>query len=150
MSNTKGKSNKTQSFMTQKGRTHTRKPQSKYAYMYTRHNNHKHVDQYNAHKHVAQTYHNTHYHCQCMSHTMTQKSYRNHSPPQHTRHISHTRNSYSLKRNKFANVECFYCMTKDYTSNVYFYRILYLNMLHLDYLDTNQPRPRKVWVQKNV
>ena len=67
--------------MTQRGRTHTRKPQPKHAYMYTKHNNLKHITQHNAHKHVAQTYQNTHYHCQCMPHTMTQKSYRNHSPP---------------------------------------------------------------------
>ena len=68
--------------MTQKGRTHSRKPQPKDAYMYTRHNNHKHVVQQNAHKHVTQTYQNTYYHCQCISRTMTQKSYRNHSLPQ--------------------------------------------------------------------
>ena len=127
--------------MTQKGRTHTRKPQPKHTYMYTRHN---------AHKHIAQTYQNTHCHCQSMSHTMTQTSYRNHSPPQHIRHVSHTRNSYSPRRNKFANVEYFYCMTKGHTSNVYFYTRLHLNLLPLDYLETNQPRPRKVWVQKNV
>ena len=73
MSNTKVKSNKTQPLMTQRGRTHTRKSQPKHAYMYTRHNNLKHVAQHNAHKHIAQTYQNTHCHCQCMSHTMTQK-----------------------------------------------------------------------------
>ena len=43
VSNTKVKSNKTQPFVTQRGRTHTRKPQPKHAYMYTRHNNRKHV-----------------------------------------------------------------------------------------------------------
>ena len=85
-----------------------------------------------------------------MSHTMTQKSYRNHSQPQHQRHISHTRKSYSPKRNKFTNIECFYCMTKGHRSNVCLYRILHLNLLPLDYLETNQPRLRKVWVQKDV
>ena len=39
--------------MTQRGRTHTRKPQPKHTYMYTRHNNLKYVAQHNAHKHVA-------------------------------------------------------------------------------------------------
>ena len=94
--------------MAQKRRTHTRKSQSKYAYLYTRHNNHKHVAQHNAYNYIAQTYQNTHCHCQCMSHTMTQKSYKNHSPPQHTRHVSYTRNSYSPRRNQFSNVEYFY------------------------------------------
>ena len=73
--------------MTQKGRTHTRKPQPKHAYMYTRHHNLKHVAQYNAHKHVAQVYQNTHCHYNCMSHSMTQKSYRKHHLPQNTRHV---------------------------------------------------------------
>ena len=57
----------------------TRAPQPRHAYMYTRHNHNKHATQHNAYKPVAQTYQNTHCHCQCMSHTMTQKSYRNHS-----------------------------------------------------------------------
>ena len=127
-----------------------RKPQPKYAYIYTRHNYNRHTTQHNAHKHIAQTYQNTHCHCQCMSHTMTQKSYRNHSLPQHTRHVSHTRKAYHPRVNKFANVECFYCMTKGHSSNMCFYRRLHLSFLPLDYLETNQPRPRKVWVQKNV
>ena len=105
---------------------------------------------HNAHKHVAQTYQNTHCHCQCMSHTMTQKSYRIHPPPQHTRHVSHTRKAFHPRRNKFTNVECFYCMTKGHTSNVCFYRRLHLNLLPLDYLETHKPRPNKVWVQKVV
>ena len=81
-----------------------------------------------------------------MSHTMTQKSYKKHSPPLHTRYISHTRKAYHPKGNKFANIEYFYYMTKGHTSNVYFYRKLHLNLLPLDYLKINQPRPRKVWV----
>ena len=85
-----------------------------------------------------------------MSHTMTQKSYKNDSPPQHKRYVPYVRNSHSLRVNKFANIECFYCMTKGHTSNVCFYKRLHLNLLLLDYLKTNQPRPRKVWVQKNV
>ena len=116
--------------------------------MYTRHNYNRHATQYNAHKHVAQSYQNTH--CQCMSHTMTQKSYRNHSSPQHTRHVSHTRKAYHPRVNKFANVKCFYCMTKGHSSNVCFYRKLHLQLPPSDYFETNQPRPRKVWVQKNV
>ena len=111
--------------------------------MYTRHNNHKHVAQHNAHKHVAQTYHNTHYHCQCMSHIMTQKSYRKHLPPQHTRHVSHTRKAYYPRINKFVNVECFYFMTKGHSSNICFYRKLYLQLLPSYYFETNQLRPRK-------
>ena len=75
MSNTKVKSNKTQSFMTQRGKDHTRKTQPKHAYMYTRHNNHKHVRQHIAPKNTA------HFYCNCMSCSRTQKSYRNHSPP---------------------------------------------------------------------
>ena len=150
MSRTKVKPNKAQSFVTQRGRTHTRKPQPKYTYMYTRYNNHKYAAQHNVYKHIVQTYQNTYFHCQCMSHTMTQKNYRNHSPPQHIRHVSHTRKAYYPRKNKFANVVCFYCMTKGHTSNICFYRKLHLNMLPLDYLETNQPRPRKVWVQKNV
>ena len=136
--------------MTQRGKAQTRAPQPKHAYMYTRHNNHKHVAQYNAHKHVAQTYQNIYCHYKCMSHTITQNNFRRHTQPQHQRHVSHTRNLYSLKINKFANVEYFYCMTKGHTSNVFFYRRLHLNLLPLDYLKTNQPRSRKVWVQKNV
>ena len=118
--------------------------------MYTRHDYNRNVAQYNVHKYVVQTYQNTHYHCQCMSHTMTQKSYRKHSLPQYKRHVSHTRKAYHPKKNKFANVEYFYYMSKGHTSNVWFYRRLHLNLLPLDYLETNQPRPIKVWVQKNV
>ena len=140
MSNSKVKSKKTHSYMTQKGRTHTRKPQPKYAYMYTRHNNHK----------LAIINHITKYRCNCMSHSMTQKSYKKHPTPQNTRHISHTRKVYHPRVNKFANVEWFHCMTKGHTSNVCFYRKLHLNMLPLDYLETNQPRLRKVRVQKNI
>ena len=92
VSNTKAKSNKTQSFMTHRGKVHARNAQPKYAYMYIRHSNHKHVRQYIAPKNTG------HFHCNCMSHSRTQKSYKNHSPPQHTRHVSHTRNSYSLRR----------------------------------------------------
>ena len=115
--------------------------------MYTRHHNNRHATQHNTHKHVAQ---NAHCHYNCMSHSMTQKSYRKHPLPQNTRHISYTRKAYHPRVNKFANVECFYCMTKGHTSNVCYYRKLHLNMLPMDYLETNQPRPRKVWVQKNV
>ena len=53
LSNNKGKSHKTQPPMTQRGKTQTRAPQPKHAYLYTRHNNHKHVAQHNAHKHIA-------------------------------------------------------------------------------------------------
>ena len=144
MSNTKVKSNKTQSFMTQREKAYTRKAQPKHAYIYTRHNNHKHARQHIAPKNTA------HYHYNCISHFMTQKSYRKHLLPQNTRHDSYTRKTYHPRVNKFANVECFYCMTKGHTSNLCYYRKLHLNMLPLDYLETNQPRPRKVWVQKNV
>ena len=112
--------------------------------MYTRHNNHKHVRQHIAPKNIA------HCHCNCMSHSITQKSYRKHPPPQHIRHVPYTRKAYHPRINKFINVECFYCMTKGHTNNVCYYRKLHLNMLPMDYLETNQPRPRKVWVQKNV
>ena len=112
--------------------------------MYTRHNNHKYVTQHNAHKYVALAYQNAHCHCNFMSHSMTQKNYRKHPPLQNTRHILHTKKAYHPRINKFANVECFYCMTKGHTSNVCFYKKLHLNMLPLDYLETNQLRPRKL------
>ena len=112
--------------------------------MYTRHNNHKHARQHIAPKNTA------HYHCNCMAHFMTQKSYRKLTTPQNTRHVLHPRKAYHPRINKFANVECFYCMTKGHTRNVCFYTKMHLNMLPLDYLKTNQPRPRKVWVQKNI
>ena len=135
MSNTKVKSNKTQSFMTQRGKDHTKNAQPKYAYMYTRHNNHKHARQHIAPKNTA------HCHCNCMSHfrthSMTQKSYRKHTPPQNTMHVSYTRKAYHPRVNKFANVECFHYMTKGHTSNVCFYRRLGLNLLPSDYLETN-------------
>ena len=118
--------------MTQRGKAHTRKAQPKHAYMYTRHNHNWHVIQHNAHKHVTQIYQNAHCHCNCMSHSMTQKSYRKHPLAQNTRHVSYTRKAYHPRVNKFANVECFYCMTKGH--------------IPFDYLETNQPRPRKVWV----
>ena len=76
MSNTKVKSNKTQSFMTQRGKDYTRKAKPKHAYMYTRHNNHKHARQHIAPKNTA------HCHCNCMSQSITQKSYRKHPLPQ--------------------------------------------------------------------
>ena len=122
--------------------------------MYTRHYYNKHATQNNAHKYVAQAYQNAHCHCNyisySMTHSMTQKSYRKHHSPQHTGYVSYTRKAYHPRRNKFANVECFYCMTKGHNSNVYYYRKFHLNMLPIDYLETNQPRPRKVWVQKDV
>lgn len=93
VSNTKVKSNKIQSFMTQKGRTHTRKAQTKYAYMYTRHNNHKYVRQYITPKNTA------HCHYKCMTHTMTLKSYRKHHIPQNTRYVSYTRKTYHPRVN---------------------------------------------------
>ena len=96
--------------------------------MYTRHNNHKHVRQHNAQKNAA------HCHCQYVSHSVTQKSYRKHTSPQNTRHVPHIRKA-CHPRNKFANVECFYCMKLGHTSNVCFYRRLHLNMLPVNYFD---------------
>ena len=94
MSNAKAKSNKTQSFMTQRGKVHTRNAQPKHAYMYTRHNNHKHDRQHIAPKNTA------HCHCQCMSHTMTQNNIKKHTPQQYK--STYTRKSYHPRRNKFA------------------------------------------------
>ena len=68
VSNNKGRSHKTQPPLTQRGKDQTR---PKHAYMYTRYNHNRHATQYNVHKHIAQIYQNTHFHCQCMSHTMT-------------------------------------------------------------------------------
>ena len=150
MSNNKGRCHKTQPSLTQRGKAQTRVPQPKHAYMYTRHNYSRHATQHNAHKHVAQTYQNTHCHCHCMSHTMTQNNVRKHTPQQHKRHVSYTRKPYHPRRNKFTNVECFYCMTKGHSSNVYFYRKLHLQLLPSDYFKTNKPRPRNVKVQRNV
>ena len=126
MSNNRGRSYKTQPSLTQRVKAQTRTPQHRHAYMYTKYNHNRHATQYNAHKYVAQTYQNTHCHCQCMSHTMTQKIYRKYPPPQYTRHVSHTRKAYHPRVNKFANVECFYCMTKCHSSNVCLYRKLHL------------------------
>ena len=75
MSNTKVKSNKTQSFMTHRGKINARNAQPKHAYMYTRHNNHKHARQHIAPKNTV------HCHCNCMAHSITQKSYRKHFLP---------------------------------------------------------------------
>ena len=88
----KAKSNKTQPSRTQRGKVHARNAQLKHAHMYTRHNHHKHVRQQFIPKNTA------HFHCNCMSHTMTQKSYRMHPPPQHIRHVSHTRKAYHPRR----------------------------------------------------
>ena len=85
-----------------------------------------------------------------MSHSIPQKGYRNHPSQQHKRHVPHPRKAFHPRINKFANFECFYCMTKGHTSNVCYYRKLHLNMIPMDYNETNQPRPRKVWVQKDV
>ena len=122
--------------------------------MYTRHNDYKHVRQpitnrNSAHRNSAHM-NSAHCHCDCMSHSIPQKGYRNHPPQQHKRHVPHTRKAFHPRINKFTNVECFYCMTKGHTSNVCYYRRLHLNMLPVNYNVTNQPRPRKVWVQKNV
>ena len=122
--------------MTHRGKVYATNAQPKHAYIYNRHNNHKHARQHIAPKNTA------HYHWNYMS----QKGYRKYPLPQNTRHVSYTRKAYHPRVNKFTNVECFYCMTKGHTSNIYFYRKLHLNMLPLDYLETNQPRPRKVWV----
>ena len=124
--------------MTQREKAHTRKAQPKHAYMYTRHNNHKHARQHIAPKNTA------HCHCNCMTHSITQKNYRKHHIPQNTRYVSYTRKTYHPRRNKFANIKCFYYITKGYSSNVCFYRRLHLKLLPLDYLEANQPRPRKV------
>ena len=143
MSNDKGKPYKTQPHLTQKTKAQAKKPQPIYAYIYTR---------YNTTKYATQSPHNTQCHYQCMSHSllMAQKTFRKPTQPQHKRHVSHTRQLYAPRRNRFANVECFYCMTKGHTSNVCFYRRLHLQLLPLDYFETNQPRPIKVWVQKDM
>ena len=80
--------------------------------MYTRHNDYKHARQHIAPKNTAQC------HCNCMSYFITQKSYRKHLLPQNTRHVPYTRKAYHPRVNKFANIECFYCMMKGHTSNV--------------------------------
>ena len=68
VSNTKVKSNKTQSFITQRGKAHTRKAQPKHAYMYTRHNNHKHARQHIAPKNTA------HCHYNCMTYSRLKRA----------------------------------------------------------------------------
>ena len=65
------------------------------------------------------------------------------------RGFMHVKNSYAPRFNKFANVQCFYCMTLGHASNVCYYRKLHLQLFPLDYHETNQLRPFKVWVQKN-
>ena len=70
---------RSQPLLTRRGKAQTRASQSRNAYIYTRYNYNRHATQYNTHKYVAQIYQNTHCHCQCMSHTITQKSYRNNS-----------------------------------------------------------------------
>ena len=170
----KAKSNKTQPSRTQRGKVHVRNAQPKHAYMYTRHNDKRHVRQpianrnsvYRNHAHRNPAHLNSayrisaprntayrnsaHYHYNCMSHSTPQKGYRNHPPQQHKRHVSHPRKAFHPRINRLANVEYFYCLTKGHTSNVCYYRKLHLNMLPKDYNVTNQPRPRKVWVQKDV
>lgn len=123
---------------------HAKNAQPKHAYMYTKHNHHKHVRQLIASKNSG------HCHCNCISHSITQKCYRKHLLPQNRMHAPNSRKLYHPRVNKFTNVMCFYCMIKGHTSNVCFYRKLHLNMLPMDYLDANQPRPRKVWVQKKI
>ena len=136
--------------MTQRGKAQTRALQPRHAYMYTRHNHNRHTTQHNAHKHIAQTYQNIHCHYHCMSHTMTHNNAKKHTPQQYQRHVFYTRKLYHHRRNKFTNVECFYCMTKGHSSNVCFYRKLHLQLLPSNYFETNKPRPIKVWVQKNM
>ena len=88
--------------MTQKGRN---RAQPKHAYIYTRYHNNRHTTQHNPYKHVVQ---NAHCHCNYISHfrthSMTQKSYRKHLPPQNTRHVLQTRKAFHPRINKFANV----------------------------------------------
>ena len=72
---------------------------------------------------------------------MTHNNTRKHIPQQHHRHISYTRKPYHPRRNKFVNVECFYCMTKGHSNNICLYRKLHLQLLHSDYFETNKPRP---------
>ena len=55
VSNNRGRSRKTQTPLTQRGKAQTRAPQYRHAYMYTRHNHNRHATQHNAHKYVAQT-----------------------------------------------------------------------------------------------
>ena len=98
--------------MTQRGKVHARNAQPKHAYIYTRHNDHKHARQHIAPKNTAHFYYNY----------MSRKSYRKHPLPQNTRHVPYTRKAYHPRVNKFSNVECFYCMTKGHTSNVCYYR----------------------------
>ena len=101
MFNIKKKSNKTQSLRTQREKVHTRNAQPKHAYMYTRHNIHKHTRQHIAPKNTA------HFHYNCMSHSKTQKSYRKYYVPQNTRYVSHTRKAYHSGINRLANIKCF-------------------------------------------
>ena len=132
--------------------------------MYTRYNDQRHVRQpitnrnsvYRNSVHRISAPRNTacrnsaHYHCNCITYSIPQKGYRKHPPQQHKRHVSHPRKVSHPRINKLANVECFYCMNKGHTSNVCYYRKLHLNILPVNYNETNQPRPRKVWVQKDV
>ena len=132
--------------------------------MYTRHNDNRHnrrpianrnpAYRNTAHRipaHLNSAYRNsTHHHCNCPSHFTPQEGYRKHHVPQRTRHVSYPRKAFHPRVNKFANVKCFYCMIKGHTSNVCFYRKLHMNMLPMNYLKTNQPRPTKVWVQKDI
>lgn len=138
VSNAKAKSNKTQPPLTKRGKVHARNAQPKHAYMYTRHSHHKHV------KHPIAPKISGHCHCNYLSHSITQKSYRKHPLSQNRMHVSNHRKAYHPRTNKFANVKCFYCMTKGHTSNVCYYRKLHFNLLPMDYLETNQPRPRKI------
>ena len=71
-------------------------------------------------------------------------------PDRESMQFSNVKYSYASRLNRFVNVKCFYCMTFMHSSNVCYYRRLHLQLLPLDYLETNQPRPLKVWVQKNA
>ena len=86
-------------------------------------------------------HHNVHT-CECMVYV----HFRTHFASR--RYVQHFygKSTYIQRYIRFTNVKYFYCMRLGYTSNVYYYRKLHLNILPKDYFETNQPTPIKVWV----
>ena len=133
----------------QRSQAKGKRPQSRHAYMYAR-------------RHTPRTNfrHQKQYACECNNH-MNAEFY----APRMYMHMPHlkmsSRNvrtnlykrnnaSHAHGRNRFTNVRCFYRMTLGHTSNVCYYKKLHMNLLSKDFGDVNQPRPLKVWVQKNA
>ena len=80
------------------------------------------------------------HHYVCTSHFRA----RPYMPKRDTNSYRYSENARVRKPNRFVKIRCLYYIELGYTKNVCYYKKFYLNLLPLDYVDTNQPRPTNI------